>query len=181
MLKKTLAATVVAGALLFGGASAASAANNYPPVTPSGSTITVTAGATATVTFDASGLPAIDTSVNFTITGPSSVSFGSIVAAATTVTSQTTEPIVNDTATVSFTTTVPGTYTVSAAGAQSAQSLGTVTVAVAAVASDGVPIDRLQATGGEMSTAALWVGAGALGLGGLAVVAATARRRAAQR
>ncbi|WP_396655249.1 LPXTG cell wall anchor domain-containing protein [Microbacterium aurum] len=39
----------------------------------------------------------------------------------------------------------------------------------------------LPSTGGEIPAVALWIGAGALGLGGLAVVAATARRRAQQR
>lgn len=177
MLKKTLAAAVVAGALLFGGASAASAANDYPAddARVTAPTTAVAPGAPVVVTFDARGISPLPAEVGFSVTGPQGANLASIVAAATSTTSIT-KPVSNGTASTTFTATAPGTYTVTGAAGGITDAV-TITVAAGAAAAD----PSLPATGGELSTAALWVGAGALGLGGLAVVAATARRRAAQR
>ncbi|MCT9819021.1 LPXTG cell wall anchor domain-containing protein [Microbacterium sp. W1N] len=179
MLKKTLAATVVAGALLFGGASAASAANQYP-IDEDAITVTDTTpgiGQTITITINIGDFSFVINNVTFTVSPSTGASLASLVSTATS-SSSVTKPVSNDVASASFTASAAGTYTVTATDAATGTVLDTITLSVAAAAA-GDP--TLPSTGGELSTAALWVGAGALGLGGLAVVAATARRRAAQR
>lgn len=173
MLKKTFAAVVVAGALLFTGASAANA--DYTP----------DEDITVSDTTPAPGQPFVITVINipqpiatvtFTVTGPVGTSLASV---ATATTASIDKPVTADrTSSVTVTSPNAGTVTVAAVG-DDGTDLGTTTVTVAAAGAGDD--DELPSTGGTVPTAALWVGAGALGLGGLAVVAATARRRAAQR
>lgn len=177
MFKKTFAAAVVAGALLFTGASAATAATEapYPPdksnVTVSPSSVVVGAKATITAT-----VPENYTNVIFETRGSATLS--SIVAAAASGSTVTKTPV-GGVATASFSATAPGTYEVFVSGGtgNSGGEVGSVTITVTAAAAAGTN-PALPSTGGEIPAAALWIGAGALGLGALAVVAATARRRA---
>lgn len=168
MLKKTFAAAIVAGALLFTGASAANAVVYTPSVDVTAAPATVAVGGTTTIT--ATFTDTAETSATFSVTPTTGASLSSIVRTAPSVS----KPIVNGTATATFTGTTAGTYTVAVVAGDLRD---TVTITVTAAGGSAA----LPSTGGELPAAALWVGAGALGLGALAVVAATARRRAAQR
>jgi len=172
MLKKTLAAVVVAGALLFTGASAANA--DYTPddnVTVSDSTPAPGQTIVITITGIADGIPWVTFS-----TTDAGVTLSSIVPTA--VTSSVQKDVVDGTASANFVAAEPGNYTVTVTDPDGnvLETVG-ITVAAAGAGDD----DELPSTGGTVPAVALWVGAGALGLGGLAVVAGTARRRAAQR
>lgn len=171
MLKKTLAAVVVAGALLFTGASAANA--DYTPGTgPVASDPTPAPGETIVITV--TDIPDTVSVATFATTG-AGATLSSIVLAASTG-SSVDKDVVDATASANFVATEPGTYTVTVTG-DDGTDLGSVDITVAAAGGDD---DELPSTGGTVPAVALWVGAGALGLGGLAVVAATARRRASQ-
>lgn len=172
MMKKAFAAAVVAGAMIFAGASAANAVEYPAEVTVSTSASSITVNGTATITATFENTEA--TSATFSVSPTTGAGLSSIVAAAAG--SSTTKPIVNDVATATFTGTTAGTYTVTAA-ADGVSSTVTVTVTAAGAAAGGGN-GTLPSTGGEIPAAALWIGGGALGLGALAVVAATARRRA---
>jgi len=179
MLKKTLAAAAVAAALLFTGASAAQASASYPAtvtVTAASSTLEVGGSTVVTATFENTEFAA----ATFTVSPTTGGSLSAIVRTATSVEST----IVDGKATTTFTATEPGTYTVTASTPDSEPASTTITVAAAgagAGGSTGGGSNALPSTGGQIPAAALWGGAGALGLGALAVVAATARRRANQR
>lgn len=178
MLKKTFAAAaVVAGALLFAGASAAQASTNYPAtvtVTAASSALEVGGATVVTATFENTEYSA----ATFTVSPTDGASLSAIVRTATSVESA----IVDGKATTNFTGTTAGTYTVTASTPDSEPKSVTITVAAAgAGAGTGGGSNALPSTGGQIPAAALWGGAGAIGLGALAVVAATARRRAAQR
>lgn len=180
MLKKTLAAAAVAAALLFTGASAAQAAvDDYPAtvsVEAASSTLEVGGSTVVTATFENTEFAA----ATFTVSPTTGGSLSAIVRTATSVEST----IVDGKATTTFTATEPGTYTVTASTPDSEPASTTITVAAAgagAGGSTGGGSNALPSTGGQIPAAALWGGAGALGLGALAVVAAAARRRANQR
>ncbi|MDR7112938.1 LPXTG-motif cell wall-anchored protein [Microbacterium trichothecenolyticum] len=170
MFKKTAAALAVAGLLVLGGAGAASA--DYPadaPVTASDTTPTV--GQTVTIT--ANDLGDYST-VTFTVSPTTGASLASIVLASSG--GSVSKPVNNGSASASFTATTAGTYVVTVSGEG---ALGSVTLNVAAAGSGSGGSGQLPATGGEVPGAIIWLGVGAIGLGGIAVAAAVARRRAA--
>lgn len=175
MIKKTLAAAIVAGALVFTGASAANATTYPPSIAVTADDITIAAGETTTVRATFVGIED-GVTVNFTTSVPATSTLASIVKAAP---AGTPKQIAGGKAAAAFTATAPGSYDVTASVEGAAPK--TVTIVVAAAGAPAAGPKTLESTGGEISAAALWVGAGALGLGGLAVVAATARRRAQQR
>lgn len=170
MLKKTLAAAGIAAVLILGGAAAASA--DYPATAP------VTAGDTTLTPGQSTVITATDLgdydSVDFTIGGGTGASLASIVAAATSG-SQVTKPVVDGSASATFTANAVGTYVVTVSGGETA--LGSVTITVSAAAGAGSGTGSLPATGGTVPAAAIWLGVGAIGLGGIAVAAVAARRR----
>ena len=167
MFKKTFAAIAVAGLLVLGSASAASA--DYTPDPP----VTVTdntpaPGQSVTITFSELG---DRTSVSITVTPSAGVTLASLVHASA---GSITKPVVNGSASVTFTAANAGTYVVSNDAGQS------VTLTVAAASAGGsTGSGQLPATGGEVPGAIIWLGVGAIGLGGIAVAAGVARRRAA--
>ncbi|WP_194397528.1 sortase [Microbacterium atlanticum] len=174
MIKKSFAALAIAGALVFGGAAGAAVADPYPPE----------GGVTASDTTPAPGQSVVlrvtgiegETSATFSITsGPAGASLASIVfaSAGTSVT----KPVVNGTAEASFTASASGTYVIAVTGGSGA-NLGSITLTVGSAAGAGGS-GTLPATGGAVPAAAIWVGVGALGLGGIAVAAGVARKRAA--
>ncbi|GAA5093741.1 hypothetical protein GCM10025760_24270 [Microbacterium yannicii] len=168
MLKKTLAAAGIAGALILGSSAAAFA--DYPataPVTAGDTTLTV--GQSTTITANDLG---DYTSVDFSVNPTSGSTLSSIVVAAAA--GGVTKPVANGTASATFTANAAGTYTVTVAATDGA--LGSVTISVAAAGSTPAP-GALPATGGTIPAAAIWVGVGAVGLGGIAVAAVAARRR----
>lgn len=179
MIKKTLAAAIVAGALVFTGASAA----NADEYTPGEGVCTVAPpthalGGSSTISCvlpEAAGQTA-----TFSLSDPTVGTVSSIVRAAPALTEKTVGT--DGSVAATFTGTKVGTHEVIFAVNQG-EGLYTepIEITVTAAAAPGEGPKVLDATGGEISAAALWVGAGALGLGGLAVVAATARRRAQQR
>jgi hypothetical protein len=175
MIKKALTAAGIAGALIFAGSSAA-LADEYPVDTScSASPATVAAGADSTITCE--GLT--PGGVEFTATGPgiSDGDLASIVlASADGSTSVVKEADTDGTASASLTVPGAGEFVVSVEDSEGNTASTTVTVTAAAGGDSG----ELPVTGGGMSTAALWLGVGAVGLGGIAVAAAVARRRAAQ-
>jgi len=172
MFKKTFAAIAVAGVLVLGGASAASADANYPPATNiSASDTTPTVGQPITITVTGLGdLPV----VFFSVTPSNGASLASIVA--TSASAGLEKPVVNGSASVQFTAQTAGTFTVSVSDGE--QVIRSIQIVVAAAGSNaGAGSDDLARTGGADTAAFLWIGAGALGLGGIAVAAAAARRR----
>ena len=170
MFKKALATIAVAGLLVLGGAGAALA--DYPsdaPVTAGDTTLTV--GQSTTITANDLG---DYTSVTFSVS-PAGAALSSIVLASGTG-SSVEKPVVNGSASATFTANAPGNYVVTVSG--EGEALGSVTISVAA-ATSGSGAGELPATGGTVPAAFIWLGVGAIGLGGIAVAAAVARRRAA--
>jgi hypothetical protein len=173
MFKKTLTVVGIAAAFVLG-SSAAAVADDYPvdaPVTVSDTTpapgqpVTITAtdlGDYETVTFSTSGAGA---------------SLSSIVLAAGSGVSVD-KPVTDGTASATFSSSQAGTFVVSVSAGGEVLSSVTLTVAAAAGAGGGTG-GGLPATGGSVPAAVIWAGAGAIGLGGIAVAAVAARRRAA--
>ncbi len=175
MLKKVLVSVALLGVLILGGASAASAAGNgYPPVvgcTANPNPIVV--GQTSVIT--CTGLQPNVTGT-LTVTGPrvNSGTLSSVALAATSSDSVTKTTTAAGTVSVEFHAPAPGGFAVSLE-AENGQT-GSTTVTVAAPASGSS--SGLPTTGGTLPAAAIWLGLGAIGLGGIAVAAAIARRRA---
>lgn len=174
-MKKTLAVLAVSGALLLGGASAASADDGYavPPPTCAAAPASIAVGETTVITCDFDDGFDGET-VTFGITGPG-VRSGSLAAIAFTARGTATiEKVVRaGQAATTLTGPAAGAYTVTMAYGPTATMVLPIDVTVTAAAGAALPI-----TGGSVPTEAIWIGAGALTLGGIAVFAARARRRA---
>ena len=170
MFKKTFAAIAVAGLLVLGGAGAASADYTPDPPTVVVSDTTPAVGQTITITFNNLNVPF----VRITVTPGQGVTLASLVHAAGS--GGVEKQVVNGSASVQFTASQTGTYVVTATdGEGNVVATQTLTVGTAAAGGSG----QLPATGGEVPGAMIWLGVGAIGLGGIAVAAAVARRRAA--
>jgi hypothetical protein len=175
MRKKILPALIAAGLLVFGSGAAAATAAEYPSsVTCTVSPTSVAVGGNATVTCTGF-MP--NSTVSFTSTGGS---IASLVFTATTATK--TADASGSVSTVFTAPTTAGSYTVTASGTAPDESAvtGSATITVTAAAGGGGGAG-LPATGGTVPAAAIWLGVGAIGIGGIAVAAAVARRRASQR
>ncbi|MGX1701070.1 hypothetical protein [Microbacterium sp. NPDC055357] len=176
MLKKTLAVVGLAGALMIGSASAAFA-DNYPPaanvtvaaptITPGGSTVI-----TATGLGDR-------TSVTFSVSGSPGATLTSLVVAAGTPYASVDKPVVDGTASATFSASAPGNFVVTVS--DGATILGTTSITVADPAGAGGSGSELPPTGGAVPATVIWAGVGAIGLGGIAVAAVAARRRTQSR
>lgn len=179
MLKKSLIGAAIAGLLVLGGASAATA-DSYPP---DGATLTVSPASIAvggTATLTATGLGELET-VYFGSDTPAGGTIASIVSASST--GPVAKPVTDGTATATFTAAQPGTYTLAVSDGETVLDTATITVTAAGSGAGGSggtggAGGNLPATGSEVPAAALWLGVGALGIGGIAVAAAVARRRA---
>jgi hypothetical protein len=183
MLKKTLVAVGIAALIALGSPLAASAAPPAPypaNITCRAAAATVRSGETTVI--NCSGLQPNITGV-ITVTGPGVTpdTLSSIVFAApigTSSVTKTTSP--EGTVSVNFKGPItPGAYTVTLVAENGQEGEAVVEVVVPDAASgseDGLPV-----TGGTVSPAAIWLGVGAVGLGGIAVAAAAARRRAQNR
>ncbi|HAS33353.1 MAG: hypothetical protein CMH38_14695 [Microbacterium sp.] len=174
MFKKSFAALAIAGALVLGGSAAATA------YTPSGGAVSdpvIAPGQSTIITF--TGLEAYD-QVVFTITGPSGASLTSIAYAASgdTVYSVT-KDVVDGSASATFTGGGAGTYEVVLTDTDG-NVIATTEITVTADSDSDSDSGELPATGGDVPMGAIWLGIGAVGLGGIAVTAAAARRRASQ-
>ncbi|TQK18643.1 hypothetical protein FBY40_1132 [Microbacterium sp. SLBN-154] len=191
MFKKFLAAAGVAGLLVLGTAAAANADADYTAtlevtagdavLEPGQSTVlTVNGVADGTVIFGTEGV------------GVEPNTLSSIAFAAEFPTSIVEKQAVNGSASATFTAPqITGTYVVTVF--DSAGEFGQISITVGAVGSGGPGgsggagggtgaegTGSLPATGGNaIPAAAIWLGAGAVGLGGIAITAAVARRRAA--
>jgi hypothetical protein len=173
MIKKALSAAAVAGLLVLGGAAAAHADGYVPTVTCTVTPTPVTVGATATISCTGFTL---DTALFGVATGDGTVS--SIVRAAGSGT-VVEKPVADGSASASYTApTAPGTYTVLVAqtDGETTQDVAEVSVTVAAASGGGTGV--LPVTGSTIPAAAIWLGVGAVGIGGIAVAAGVARRRA---
>lgn len=188
MFKKILAATGVAGLLVLGASSAAMADEEYvatlnvtaqdPTLTPGqATTVTVTDAAPGDVLFGTDG-PGVESD---TLT---SISFAADSGGVSAVTK-----VAGEDGVASATFTAPnvssGTYVVTVTDStgefgQVTLTVGTATAPGAGSGSGTGTGGSLPATGGNaVPAAAVWLGAGAVGLGGIAITAAVARRRAA--
>ncbi|WP_109210438.1 MULTISPECIES: LPXTG cell wall anchor domain-containing protein [Microbacterium] len=177
MFKKAFAVVALAGALVLGTAAAASA-DPYPPeVSCTVSPTPVTVGATATIACTGFDLP---TALFGVQSGDGSLS-SIVLADADPVVVE--KPVTNGAASATYTApSTPGTYTVLVAqtDGEVVEDVAEVSVTVAAAGSGaGSGSGALPATGGTVPGAFIWLGVGAIGLGGIAVAAAVARRRAA--
>ncbi|MCC2034070.1 LPXTG cell wall anchor domain-containing protein [Microbacterium allomyrinae] len=173
MFKKTLSVVGIAAALILGSAAAATA-YTIPPGGLEASDTTIAPGETITLTVnDIEG----ETSATFTATGGPST-LASIVLASST-SSSVTKTVADGSASASFTPQAAGEYTVTATGGFGTE-FGSVVITVTAPAAAG-GTGTLPSTGGSVPAAAIWFGAGALGLGGIAVAAGVARKRASSK
>lgn len=180
-MKKTLTSLALAGFLVAGGASAATAAG-YPVDEPDivASDTTPVAGQPVTLTVR---VPDGITEVTFTVNGaPAGSTLTSMVhAAAATVDLSVVKPVVNNTASAVFTPAGNGTFAVVVtAPGMDPISLDVVVGAAAAPGEnpdDPANSDDLATTGGDVPAGVIWAGVGAIGLGGIAVATAAARRR----
>lgn len=176
MIKKTLTTVGIAGLLIFGASTAANAAA-YPPVVDGTTSATVVApGQPATIGFAFPGYED-GTTVTFVVTGEnvSGVTLASIVSTA--VSSKSIDKtIAGGSASVQFASSTGGTFTVTPFidGRQVGNAVS-VTVDASSGSASG---PALPATGSEVPAAALWLGVGAVGIGGIAIAAGVARRRA---
>lgn len=184
MIKKALTALAVAGALVFAGSAAANAYTVPPPPIVGDTTLAPGVPTTITIT----GLEDYD-QVVFSVAGGATLA--SLVHTAT-ATVSVTKPVSNGTASAIFSSDVAGTFVVNVSDT-AGNLITSVTLAVdpsfadtGSGGSGGVVggsggasgVGGLPATGGDVPVAAIWLGVGAVGIGGIAVVAAVARRRA---
>ncbi len=174
-MKKTVTSLALAGVLVLGGASAAGAVQ-YPVDEPevTASDTTPVAGQPVTLTVR---VPEGITEVTFTVNGaPAGSTLTSMVfASASTVDLSVNKPVVNGTASAVFTPAGNGTFTavVTAPGMEPIS----IDVVVGAATTPGDDSDGLATTGGDVPAGVIWAGVGAIGLGGIAVATAAARRR----
>ena len=177
MFKKALAVTAISGAMIFGGALAASAADGYPTeVSCTISPATLEVGDQATI--GCVGLTPGEV-YTFSVTGPGITpgALSSIVAAAATGTATVDKTAdANGDASAAFTATAAGTFSFSVTGDGVAVASVTAAVTDPNAAAPGAGAE-LPVTGGGVSPAAIWIGVGALALGGGAIGVATVRRR----
>lgn len=176
MLKKTAAALAVAGVIALGSATPAFA---YPVTPIAGCTVTpasFTAGVPSTIA--CVGLPAGPTT--FTVVGPG-VTPGVIasIASASASASVVKEAGADGTAAATFTPPQTAAYTITVVDAEGT-SLFSETVPAASGTGTGGSASGggLAVTGGLLSAEMAWLGIGIIGVGGIAVTAAVARRRA---
>lgn len=174
MIKKTLAAAAVSALLVLGGSSAAFGLVYPDDVDMTANPAVVTVGTPATIT--ATDLDGLET-VYFGTDGTPGGSISSIVLAGGS--GPVAKTVTDGTATATFVSSAAGTFVIAVSDGETV--LDTVTVTVTAPAAAGGGGGSLPATGGTVPAAALWLGVGAIGIGGIAVAAAAARRRAARR
>lgn len=175
-MKKTLGVLAVSGALLLGGAPAASGDDGYavPPPTCAAAPASIPVGDSTVISCDFDDSFEGQT-VTFGVTGPG-VRSGSLATIAFTARGTATidKVVRSGQAAASLTGPAAGAYTVTLAYGPSATMVLPIDVTVtAATGAAALPI-----TGGTVPTEGIWIGAGALALGGIAVFAARARRRA---
>lgn len=179
MLKKTAAALAVAGVIALGSASPAFA---YPVDPEAGCTVSpaaFTAGTPSVIS--CVGLPAGPTT--FTVAGPG-VGPGVIAsvasAAASGSASVTKDASAEGTVSATFTPPQTASYSITVVDAEGATVASETLPAASGTGTGGSASGGgLAVTGGSVAGEVVWLGVGALGLGGIAVAAAVARRRAA--
>lgn len=175
-MKKTLGVLAVSGALLLGGASAASADDGYavPPPTCAASPASIPIGESTVITCDFDDSFEGET-VTFGVSGPG-VRSGSLATIAYTARGTATIDTVVRSGKAATTLTGPaaGPYTVTLTYGPTSTMVLPIDVTVTSAADAAA----LPITGGTVPTEGIWIGAGALALGGIAVFAARARRRA---
>lgn len=174
-LRTKLAAVVVAVAALV---AVPAAANAYTPSGPEGGSITLAPGASTTIPH--SGFAPGET-VRFTLSGEgaSAATLATVTAAVETIA---TEKVADANGAVSAAVTLhptaTGTYTLTATGLTSGESVVTYIVVPAAGAAPGAGSGALPATGVDSaSLMGFWIGGGVLLLGGLAVTVFAVRRQ----
>ncbi|MEJ1156010.1 hypothetical protein [Microbacterium marmarense] len=178
-MKKSLTALAIAGALVFSGAAATSAAAYTPSTDYGASTSVIVPGSVVTFTFG--DLAAFNgQTLSFVLTGEnaSGATLASMVFTSTT-SASVDKTVVDGSVAVDVTVASEGSYTLTGydADGNAVAVASFATSSAAAGGTDGE--DALPATGGDAPLGALWLGAGALGLGGIAVAAGVARRRSA--
>ena len=181
MLKKTAAALAVAGVIALGSATPAFA---YPVDPEAGCTVSpaaFTAGTPSVIS--CVGLPAGPTT--FTVVGPGvgpGVLASVASAAASGSASVTKDASAEGTVSATFTPPQTASYSITVVDAEG-NTVASETLPAASGTGTGTGGSAsgggLAVTGGSVAGEVVWLGVGALGLGGIAVAAAVARRRAA--
>ena len=188
MFKKLATSLGVAAVLLLVSATPA-LATTYPPDNGiisegAGSDAPIVPGQSIPITF--SGIPETlvpnGGTVAFEVSG-AGASLASIVRTAAS--TRVLKTVVDGSATATFTSNTEGSFTVSLIKPPN-QVIATRTVVVAipadasggAGAAAGGSTGGLPATGGALPAAVVWLGVGAVGVGGIALAAGIARRRA---
>lgn len=173
-MKKALAALAVSGALLLTGASAASATDSYavPPPTCAASPASIPVGETTVITCDFDDSFEGNT-VTFGIDGPAVRSTSLARIAFTARGSAAIDKVVAaGRASTTLTAPAAGAYTVRLTYG----AVASMTVPIDVTVTDAGAVAGLPITGGTVPTEAIWIGVGALALGGIAVFAAHTRR-----
>ncbi|KFF58756.1 hypothetical protein JF66_16265 [Cryobacterium sp. MLB-32] len=175
MLKKVLAALVVAFLAIFSVPAAALAAGYVPDsaITISG---TAAPGGTVTVTIPANSFLPGEV-VQFAVTGVGSSPLA-VFKAATVTLNKTATPVGAAGVTVTLPSNASGTYNASATGLTSGNIVTWVIVVPSSSSGAGAEAGGLPSTGYQFPTVLLWSAAGALLIGiALLVVLVMARRR----
>lgn len=167
MFKKSFAVVGIAATLVLGGSAAAFAYPAEGNVTAGDASLTV--GESTVVT--ATDLGDLET-VFFAVDPTTGATLSSIVLASGTGTIE--KPVVDGSASATFTANAVGTYTVAVSDGETV--LGTTEISVTAAGSTPAT-PGLPATGGTVPALVVWGGIGAVALGGIAVAAVAARRR----
>ncbi|MBN9201567.1 MAG: hypothetical protein ABS61_01860 [Microbacterium sp. SCN 70-18] len=178
MLKKTAAALAVAGVIALGSATPAFA---YPVAPSPGCTVSpaaFTAGVPSTIA--CVGLPTGPTV--FSVTGPGVVPgvLASVASASASGSTSVTKTAGEDGAvSAAFTPPQTAAYTITVVDAEGATVASETLPAASGTGTGGSASGGgLAVTGGVFSAEMAWLGIGIIGVGGIAVTAAVARRRA---
>lgn len=182
MLKRIVSVIGISGALMFLGAGAATA-DTYPPdVTCTVQAPTITPGQSTVIECGGDGTVPAGTTAVYTVSGAgvSASSLSSVFAAVGT--AQVTKTA-DGNGTLSATFTAPqvtGThnYTISVADTAGTFAATASITVNGPSGGEGAAGGGLSTTGGTVPAALIWGGIGALGIGGIAIAAALARRRA---
>lgn len=173
-MKKNIAKALTVAGLAGALALTPTAALAYAP-TPTADNVTVTVGTPITIVFNPVFIAG--ETVNVTLTGinGSSQTLASVGAVSSTSTSTAADASGAADVTVTLNDSASGSYEVTAVGATSGET-DTVTVTVASTAGGGSD-DALNPTGMDSAALGLWVGGGALLLGGGAVLVSRSVRK----
>lgn len=172
-IRKTLAAVALAGGLVLTPAVATA----YAPTPNDGAVIAATPGTPVTVSFDPVFTPGEPVTLTLTGINGSTQSLASTGDVSSTSIEKAAAGDGSVTATVTLNDQASGSYTLTATGATSGVSQSVAISVAGGAAGSGTENASLPATGMDSAALGLWVGGGALLLGGGAVLVSRSVRK----